>query len=99
MFGTLASRPARVLGLMSYSIYLTHYFFSYLGFRLINHFTQVSGLSVCEYWTTILVIGAVTVGVSALTFRHVEFGFLALSKKKLAPTKTFSISAGVADNS
>lgn len=76
MFGVLTSRPARVLGAVSYSIYLLHNFFLYLLFRWINHFTDVIALSLFKYWTMTALVGFVTVGVSLLTYRYIEYPFL-----------------------
>ena len=78
MFGLLTSRPARLLGTISYSFYLLHNFVLYLVFRAVNHLTDVSSLSVSTYWFITSVIAVLTFGISAVTYRYIEFPFLNL---------------------
>ena len=75
-FGMLTSRPARVLGTISYSIYLMHNFWIYLVYRFVNHWTDVSGLSIPEYWSITAGVAVLTVGISAVTYRYIEFPFM-----------------------
>jgi peptidoglycan/LPS O-acetylase OafA/YrhL len=82
MFGLLTSRPARLLGTVSYSIYLMHNFWIYLVFRLVNHFTEVPSLSIPGYWTITAGVALLTVGISAVTFRYIEFPFLNARRPK-----------------
>jgi peptidoglycan/LPS O-acetylase OafA/YrhL len=73
LFGALTCRPARVLGLLSYSVYLLHNWLLYLVSRLVNHFTPVADLSAGLYWILGLVVAVVTVSLSAFTYRFIEF--------------------------
>lgn len=75
-FGILTSRPARVLGMMSYSVYLTHNYLLYLTFRLVNHFHDVPSLPVYAFWIITGTVAVVVIALSAVTYRYVEFPFL-----------------------
>lgn len=72
IFGVLTSRPARLLGMISYSIYLTHNFVLYLGFRFVDHLFGVASISEIAFWGVVASCTMVTVGMSLLTFRYIE---------------------------
>ena len=76
LFGVLTSRPARVLGTISYSIYLLHNFLLYIIFRAVNHFTPIPQIAMEKYWLIIAGIATLTVGLSAITYRYVEFPYI-----------------------
>lgn len=86
LLGLLTSRPARMLGIMSYSFHLTHNFVLYLASRLINH-TSVASLSITAYWiAAAAVVAIVTTALSALTYRYIEYPFLSLPlRQKIRP--------------
>lgn len=73
VFGLLTCRPARVLGLLSYSIYLLHNWVLYLTSRLINHYMPVASLPKIEYWGAAVIVVFLTVALSALTYRFIEY--------------------------
>jgi peptidoglycan/LPS O-acetylase OafA/YrhL len=75
MFGLLVCRPVRVLGLISYSIYLLHSMFLYLGFRLVAHSNSIIHLSPLAFWLIVCSIGLATVAVSTVTYQRVEHYF------------------------
>lgn len=75
-FGALTAPSARVLGLVSYSVYLTHGVLLYAGLQLLNLAAPVAGIGDVAYAGATTLIGAVTVGVSLLTFRFVEHPFM-----------------------
>ncbi|QGZ60815.1 acyltransferase family protein [Paraburkholderia acidisoli] len=75
-FGILTSRAARVLGMISYSVYLTHNYLLYLTFRLVNHFRDVQTLPVHVFWVITGSVAVVVIGLSAVTYRFVEYPFL-----------------------
>jgi peptidoglycan/LPS O-acetylase OafA/YrhL len=72
LFGVLTCRPARLLGLLSYSIYLLHNWVLYLVSRLINHYTPIAELTMAQYWIIGGAVALVTVLLSAITYRFVE---------------------------
>ncbi|MFM0354496.1 acyltransferase [Paraburkholderia nemoris] len=73
LFGLLTCRPARVLGLLSYSIYLLHNWVLYLTYRLINHYIPVASLPKIEYWGAAVIVVFLTVILSANTYRFIEY--------------------------
>ncbi|MEX3954880.1 acyltransferase family protein [Trinickia sp. EG282A] len=76
-YGLLTFPAARVLGTLSYSFYLLHNWVLYLVSRLVNHFTPVSDLSAAQYWCVGCLAALITVGLSAFTFRFVEYPWIA----------------------
>jgi peptidoglycan/LPS O-acetylase OafA/YrhL len=76
LFGLLTCRPARLLGLLSYGLYLLHNWVLYLVSRMVNHYTAVAGLSPAHYWALAVPVVLVTVGLSALTYRFVEYPWI-----------------------
>ena len=73
LFGLLTCRPARLLGLLSYSVYLLHNWVLYLASRLVNHYTPVADLSPAHYWALAAAVATVTVMCSAFTYRFIEY--------------------------
>lgn len=76
LFGLLTCRPARLLGLLSYSVYLLHNWVLYLVSRMVNHYTAVAGLSPVRYWALAVPVVLATVTLSALTYRFVEYPWI-----------------------
>jgi peptidoglycan/LPS O-acetylase OafA/YrhL len=75
-FGALTAPSARVLGLVSYSVYLTHGVVLYVGLQLLNQAVPIAGIGELAYAGVTTAIGALTVGVSLATFRFVEHPFM-----------------------
>ncbi|CAG9241465.1 hypothetical protein PCAR4_1050026 [Paraburkholderia caribensis] len=67
--------------MVSYSIYLLHSWILYLISRLVNHFTSIAEMSDCEYWIVGGVVVIVTVAISLLTYRFIEFRFMKPSSR------------------
>ena len=76
LFGLLTCRPARLLGLLSYSVYLLHNLVLFLVSRLVNHFTELAALSEHSYWITGVVVAVLTVVIAACTYRWIEYPYL-----------------------
>lgn len=72
-FGLLTNRAARILGLLSYSIYLLHNWVLYLVFRFINHYVAVGALPHTVYLTVGAGIVCVTIILATMTYRLIEF--------------------------
>ncbi|KWE84573.1 acyltransferase family protein [Burkholderia territorii] len=88
LFGLLTWRPIRLLGMISYSIYLSHNFVLYLTFRLVNHFKDVATLTVPVFWLVTGAAAVLVVLLAALTYRYIEFPFLGGSvSKQSSPTE------------
>lgn len=80
MFGLLTCRAARVLGLLSYSVYLLHNWVLFLCSRLVNHYLPISALPLEHYWALGLGVVTLTIGIAALTYRFVEYPTLTVRK-------------------
>lgn len=76
LFGLLTSKPARLLGAMSYSIYLLHSPILFLLLYWVNLSISVSRLSALNYWALMSMAGIVLVLIAALSFRWVEYPFM-----------------------
>jgi peptidoglycan/LPS O-acetylase OafA/YrhL len=75
LFGLLASRPARLLGTISYSIYLVHCVVLYVVVLLANGFAPIATLALPEYWLVAALAALLAVLLSALTYRLVEYPY------------------------
>jgi peptidoglycan/LPS O-acetylase OafA/YrhL len=82
LFGVLTCRPARLLGLLSYSVYLLHNWVLYLVSRFVNHYTPVAGLTGARYWAIGGAVALITVALAAVTYRFVEYPGIRSSRKK-----------------
>ncbi|HEV3429903.1 MAG TPA: acyltransferase [Paraburkholderia sp.] len=87
LFGLLTCKPARLLGTLSYSIYLLHSWILYMVSRFVNHFSDVAALSNLQYWLLSSVVAVATVLLSALTFRYIEFPFISTNSPKVLNPK------------
>ncbi|MFX1675219.1 acyltransferase [Paraburkholderia sp. A2WS-5] len=76
IFGILTCRPARLLGLISYSVYLLHNWVLYLASGVVDHFTPVGQLAPVEYWSLGMLVLAATIILSLITFRFIEHPFI-----------------------
>jgi peptidoglycan/LPS O-acetylase OafA/YrhL len=80
VFGLLHTKAAKLLGQVSYSIYLLHgvvitvalAVFRWAGIKWVDS----------NYWEAVLVMGLILITTSVLTFRFVEFPFLTKSPTK-----------------
>lgn len=70
--GLLTHSASRLLGEISYSIYLLHGIILYVTFTFIVGTESAKNLSVENYWMVILLAVPVVVVISSLTFRFVE---------------------------
>jgi len=76
LFGLLRTRAAKVLGTISYSIYLTHCIALYVTMHAVDRLVPVRTLEGGEYWMLAGLAAAGCVLLSALTYRYVEHPFL-----------------------
>jgi peptidoglycan/LPS O-acetylase OafA/YrhL len=75
-FGLLSSRPARLLGLVSYSIYLTHCLVLRGSLHVLDAWIPVTTWQPLGYWIATYVIGIIVVLVSLVTYRWIEHPFM-----------------------
>ncbi len=83
-FGLLNLPAAQMLGAVSYSIYLVHMLLYYVVLHSIDTFHAVSRFSDLSYWGFITGLAVLTVVVSAIAFRWLEFPFMHV-RTKLPP--------------
>lgn len=76
VFGLLRSRPAQFLGLVSYSIYLTHCIALFATVHAVDAVVPIATLEPLQYWLLAALAAAASVALSALTYRCVEFPFI-----------------------
>ncbi|WP_370429477.1 acyltransferase family protein [Klebsiella aerogenes] len=84
MFGALTLKGARLLGEISYSIYLLHGCIIFSVFIMIS---KSSGLSFYEYSAFMPVITIIVVFVSSLTYKFIEVPFINVGKKIQSMTR------------
>lgn len=80
LFGLLELRVSRMLGEMTYSIYLLHAIVIYTVFRFAVGFDRIRHLSAAEYWGVVLLITPVVIGLSFASFRCVELPCMRLTE-------------------
>jgi len=76
LFGFLCWRAARLLGTISYSVYLIHGIVLFTVFRIVNQVTAVEQISPLVFWGIVCCCGLLTILISTLTYRFVEAPFL-----------------------
>ena len=76
LFGLLASNGARLLGTVSYSIYLIHCITLFVVMRSINAYLPIAGMSLVEYWSWAGCAALLAVVLSSITYRFVEHPFI-----------------------
>jgi peptidoglycan/LPS O-acetylase OafA/YrhL len=77
LFGLLSSKGSRLLGTISYSLYLVNCVVIYVIMHLVNLRWPIASLGVEPYLVFAALAAVVTVGLSAVTYRYVEYPFLA----------------------
>ena len=83
-FSLLRLRGAKVLGLISYSVYLLHGIVLFVTMRAIHHWRPINTLSPVEYWGIASICGLVTLMLSALSYRFIEFPWLHTGRQRRA---------------
>lgn len=76
IFGLLTNRPAKLLGAISYSVYLVHCIVVFVVMHCVSLAVPIAQLRPLEYWGWSAFAGLVTVALSALTYRSVEHPFI-----------------------
>jgi peptidoglycan/LPS O-acetylase OafA/YrhL len=76
LFGLLRTRAAKVLGTISYSIYLTHCIALFVTVHAVDRLVPIRTLDGGRYWMLAALAAAGCVLLSALTYRYVEHPFL-----------------------
>ena len=82
LFGVLKTSPAKLLGTISYSIYLLQGAVLYITFHIIDHFTKISSMDQWVFLLVDAVCGAILISVSSVTYRYVEHPFIVASHSR-----------------
>jgi peptidoglycan/LPS O-acetylase OafA/YrhL len=72
LFGMLSATPSRVLGDMTYSVYLLHGLLLSLVFRWIIGFQTLQAYSIAQYWTLVVALSVPLILLSYATYRWIE---------------------------
>lgn len=81
-FGMLKNGSMKLLGDISYSIYLLHGIVLYVFFQYFYGFSNIKLLKPLNYWGIILAITPLLIIISYLGYRYIEKPFISLSKKR-----------------
>ncbi len=76
LFGLLESRAFRLMGLVSYSVYVLHGIFLYGSFLVLSKFSLVNQLNTATFWLFTGAVGLAVVALSAVSYRWIEHPFL-----------------------
>jgi peptidoglycan/LPS O-acetylase OafA/YrhL len=74
--GLFLSRPAKLLGTVSYSLYLTHCIVLFTTMHAVDRLVPIATLDPVQYWMLAAFAGLATVVLSAVTYRYVEYPWL-----------------------
>jgi peptidoglycan/LPS O-acetylase OafA/YrhL len=74
--GLLSSAAAKLLGTISYSLYLNHCVVLFVTMRAVNTVVPIRELAPLQYWSFAALAALVAVALSALTYRYVEHPFI-----------------------
>jgi peptidoglycan/LPS O-acetylase OafA/YrhL len=76
LFGTLSYAPARLIGGISYSIYLAHALLLHASMYWVNAVRPLIEMTGLEFWSVIAGVTIVLVAISTMTFRFVEYPWM-----------------------
>ena len=76
LFGLLRTGAAKVLGTISYSIYLTHCIALFVTVHAVDRLVPIRTMDGHDYWLLVALAAAGSVLLSAFTYRYVESPFL-----------------------
>jgi len=96
VFGLLLARGTKVLGLISYSVYLVHGIFLFVTMRAVNQWVPIKGMTASLYWCIAAASGLLTLLVSALTYRWIEYPWLhrKVAREALAADRLVKVAPG-----
>jgi peptidoglycan/LPS O-acetylase OafA/YrhL len=77
LFGLLHTRAAQLFGTVSYSFYLLHCIVLFVAFRIVNGVIPVGSLTGEQHWIVATLVALAVTGLSAFTYRRVEYPFIA----------------------
>ena len=74
--GLFLSRPAKILGAISYSLYLTHCIVLFVVVGAADRLLGLESFGPTQYWLLVALAAVATVVLSAVTFQFVEYPFM-----------------------
>lgn len=86
LWGLLMTKTARFLGTISYSIYLMHSIVLFAVLNSVDHFYPIMSLTPVAFWLLIAFCGVLTVAISTLTYRFIEYPFIKMIKQRKLET-------------
>ncbi|TSC69993.1 MAG: acyltransferase 3 [Parcubacteria group bacterium Gr01-1014_46] len=95
LFGFLKTFTAKFLGTLSYSIYLIHGIVLYGVLNTVNYWTPITSLSPLVFWSFITLSGLLTIVVSSVTYRYIEYPFIKMIKNGKTETPKVTITEKV----
>ena len=72
LFGILSWKPCRLLGQITYSVYLLHGLLLFILFYFILGFSQASRFTVLQHWITISICSVFVVILCSFTYYYIE---------------------------
>jgi len=76
LFSLFTNAPAKLLGTISYSVYLFHGIVLFIVMHGINRFLRVADLNEIHFWMVTAMCGLLTVILSSITYRFIEHPFI-----------------------
>ena len=95
IWGLLKTNVAKFLGTLSYSIYLVHGIVLYGVLNTYDYFLPITETSPQLFWGLIIIAGVLTVIVSSVTYRYVEYPFIKMIKNNKVETAKVEITERV----
>jgi peptidoglycan/LPS O-acetylase OafA/YrhL len=74
--GILSSTAAKLLGTVSYSLYLNHCIVLFVTMRAVNAVIPIGELAPLQYWSFAAFAALAAVALSAVTYRYIEYPFM-----------------------
>jgi len=99
VLGLLSAKWIVLLGHLSYSIYLLHSLVLFSSLRLLAVFVPTAELSTTAYWACILLVAALVVLLSSITYRFIEAPFFPGTRHRDAAPVPFPLPACVKSGS
>jgi peptidoglycan/LPS O-acetylase OafA/YrhL len=91
LWGFLKTYVAKFLGTLSYSIYLIHGIVLFGVLNSVDYFYPIVNTTPIQFWSLITLSGVLTVVVSSITYRYIEYPFIKMIKNSKGETPRVTI--------
>ncbi len=95
LWGFLKTYVAKFLGTLSYSIYLIHGIVLFGVLNSVDYFYPIVNTTPIQFWSLITLSGILTVVVSSITYRYIEYPFIKMIKNNRTETAKAEITERV----